>query len=113
MPLVNKIQINYVQNNKLYESIKSGLKQIDLPHFNSTSLNPNVSEKYAGQEKDASILLKIRLPKGCHCLDVSAVSTAPTPEEEILLPQGGRFKILQYIEAENRIVVEAIYEPEQ
>ena len=57
--------------------------------------------------------MKIQLPKGCHCLDVSAVSSAPSPEEEILLPANGHFRITRYsIDKTFGIMeAEAVYEP--
>ena len=56
--------------------------------------------------------MKIRLPKGTHCVDVSKISAAPNKEEEILVNPTGKFKItgVYYNEAANRLEVEAIYE---
>lgn len=99
-----------IKSSELQAAIKGGLTNIDINHFNSTSLNPKVSENYAGEDNNASILLKIRLPRGSHCLDVSTISAAPNSEEEILLPAGGCFKIVNYIQGNNKIEVEVVYE---
>ena len=96
----------------LFRQIMGGLGEISINSYQSTSISRTVSEGYAGHKKGESILMKIRLPKGTHCVDVSKISSAPNKEEEILVNHTGKYRItgVYYNEAASRLEVEAIYE---
>lgn len=97
----------------LFNLLLANRKTIDINSFQSTSLSEDVSsELYAGHIPGVSILMKIIIPKGTNCLDVSRVSTAPNAEDEILLPPTGQFlvKSVHYNETMKRLEVEATYD---
>ncbi len=101
-----------MRSSGVFKQIMEGLREFRIDCFQSTSISKEVSEGYAGHKKGESILMKIKLPKGTHCVDVSKISAAPNKEEEILVNPTGKFKItgVYYNEAASRLEVEAIYE---
>ena len=101
-----------MRSSSVFKQIMAGDREIFINSYQSTSISKEVSEGYSGHQKGESVLMKIRLPKGTHCVDVSKISSAPNKEEEILLNPTGKFKItgVYYNEAAGRLEVEAIYE---
>lgn len=101
-----------IKSERVLDLLRNGVMNININSFQSTSIASEVSERYAGNESGKSILMKIKLPKGTHCVDVSKISTAPDKEDEILVNPIGKFKItsVYYNEAKGRLEVEAIYE---
>ena len=101
-----------MKSEHLFNALTTGAKEIPIDAFQSTSIVREISEKYAGNDAGKSILLKIKLPKGTHCVDVSKISSSPNKEEEILLNPTGKFSIngVYYNETSGMLEVEAIYE---
>ena len=85
---------------------------MNINSFQSTSVSRSVSDRYAEHVDGKSILMKIMLPKGTHCVDVSKISTSPNQEEEIILNPTGKFKIerVYYNQIGKQLEVEAVYE---
>lgn len=103
-----------IKNDFLFEGLLKGKKDVAIDSFQSTSVTREISsERYAGHEPGKSILMKITVPKGTHCIDVSRISAAPQPEDEILLNAAGKFSVksVYYDQNASQLVVEAIYEP--
>ena len=101
-----------IKSEFLFNSLIDGTKEIFIDSFQSTSLMRNVSEKYAGNEKGKSVLIKILLPKWTHCIDVSKISTAPNQEDEILVGATGKYSIMRvyYNKGSEQLIAEAVYD---
>ena len=100
-----------IRSKNLFDALISGLRELPVKSFQSMSLSREVSSEYAGHIKGESILIKVQLTKGIHCADVSKISTAPMPEDEILVDGGGKylFSDIYYNEKTQQLEVVARY----
>ena len=96
----------------LYNQLMGGQLEIPIKFYQSTSLSQEVASIYAGHVQGESVLTKILLPAGTNCVDVSKISTAPDPEEEILVNATGKlsYKSLYYNEKTKQLEGYAVYE---
>lgn len=62
--------------------------------YMSASRSYDVALRYA-EEQDGGMVMRIRVPIGAHCRDLSEYSNYPD-EEEVLLPRGSELRVLGY-----------------
>lgn len=100
-----------LRSKKVFDTLMSGTRETSAKSFQSMSLSREVSSEYAGHVKGESVLIKVLLPKGTHCVDVSKISTASKPEDEILVDGGGKylFSDIYYNEKTQQLEVTARY----
>ncbi|MBQ7207734.1 MAG: minor capsid protein [Lentisphaeria bacterium] len=101
-----------IKSKSLYDYLMSGEREVQIRFYQSTSLSQEVASRYAGHVQGESVLTKILLPAGTNCVDVSKISTAPDPEEEILVNATGKlsYKSLYYNEKTKQLEGYAVYE---
>ena len=111
---LNQEMVTYrgIRSEALFNSLKSGVREIFIDSFQSTSITRAVADGYAGHNKGESVLLVITLRQGTPCLDVSKISAAPSKEDEILLDATGKYDIkrVYYDKNGEQLIAEVVYE---
>ena len=101
-----------IKSSVFYDQLIGGQLEMPIKFYQSTSLSKDVASRYAGHVQGESVLTKILLHAGTNCVDVSKISAAPNPEEEILVNATGKlfYKSLYYDWEEKQLVGYAVYE---
>jgi hypothetical protein len=110
-----------LQAQTLYRGIRTTPERIDSfvrsvgtvvsdPAFVSTAKDENIAKSFFREGKTTGILMEIKIPDGAKGAFVSQLSKNRY-EEEVLLPRGSKFKILNLVPGEGgllKIVAELV-----